>query len=82
MQSPAAKRKAAGLATQLGTVLASQRGKTVLAALLFSGSASYVYMQMQMRQAAARRKRLRNSIRSASYTHGTETKYRSCHSAA
>ena len=65
-QSPAAKHRAASLATKLGAILVSRQGKTVVAALLVSGSASYVYMQLQMQQAAARRKRLRSAVRSAS----------------
>lgn len=65
-RSSAAKHRAASLATKLGTFLVSRRGKTVVAALLVSGSASYMYMQIQMQQAAARRKRLRSAVRSAS----------------
>ena len=60
-----AKRRAAGLATQLSSAVASRRGKTVLAGFLLSGSAGYVYVQLQMRQAALRRKRLRAAIRYA-----------------
>ena len=66
MQSSAAKHRAISLATKLGAVITSSRGKTVVAALLVSGSASYVYIQLQMQQAAVRRKRLRSAVRSAS----------------